>query len=74
MTSNERICGYCSIDHYNVTGILTSFLCGRASFLKSMTSMDCHYLHYGFPYFLPESFFKGDCLDPDDGDRVGFVS
>ena len=31
------------------------------------------YLHYGFPYFLPESMFKGNCLNPDDRDRVSFV-
>lgn len=36
--------------------------------------MECPHLHYGFPYFLPESFLKGDGLYPDDRDRMGFVS
>ena len=31
------------------------------------------YLHYGFPYFLPESLLKGDGFDPDDGHGVGLV-
>ena len=44
-------------------------ICGLMLSLKGRGS----YLHYGFPYFLPESLLKGDGLDPDDGHRVGLV-
>lgn len=42
--------------------------------LNSLISQACLYLHYDFPYFLPERFFKGDGLDAYDRDGVGLVS